>query len=336
MLKEKKTLQFLAIAVIVVLAFLVPAFIKERYLLHVFITIFYFVILAASLLLIMMVGQMSLAHAGFVAIGAYTAGIVTRDLGWSLWVAMPLAGLTSGVIGALVGFPTLRLRGTYFLLVTFAFGSLVTLFFGNILDNVFGGVVGFRNIPAPTFELGSFKVDFIASRVPYYYLALVLALITVLAMYRLRNSRLGVIFNSIAQADGLAEHCGVNLMKYKVMAFSIACIFPGMAGAFYAGYHFVVFPADFTFKESLTTLIQMIVGGTGSLAGPVVGAAGLTIVQELLTALPYQKAIIFGGILIVVVMFLPGGLVGVPGQVVSIFRKFRRPERVNVETKPKE
>lgn len=335
MLKEKKKLQFLAIAVVVLIAFLVPAFVRDRYLLHVLLTIFYYIILATSLLLIMTTGQMSLAHAAFVAIGGYTAGIVTRDLGWSFWFAVPLAGLASGVVAALVGVPTLRLRGVYFILVTFAFGSMVVLFFGNILENIFGGAIGFRNIPAPTFSIGSFNVDFIASRVPYYYLALVLALITVVVLYRMRNSRMGVLFNSIAQADLLAEHCGVNLMKYKVMAFAVACIFPGLAGAFYAGYHFVVFPADFTFELSLTTIIHMIVGGTGSLAGPVVGATSLNVVQELLTSLPYHRAIIFGGILIVVVMFLPQGLIGLPAQVASMLRKLRGGDRVEADAEAK-
>lgn len=333
MLKDKKIL-FLAVAVLVLIAFLVPAFVKDRYHLHVLLTISYFTILAVSLLLIMMVGQMNLAHAGFVAIGGYTAGIVTRDLGWSFWLAIPLAGLAAGVIGVLVGYPTLRLRGTYFMLVTFAFGALVTLFFGNILDNVFGGVIGFRNIPAPTFEVGGFKVDFIASRVPYYYLALVLALITILVVYRLRNSRMGMIFGSISQADALAEHCGINLMKYKVTAFATACIFPGLAGAFYAGYHFVVFPADFTFEQSLTTIIHMIVGGTGLLGGPVLGAGALTIVQEILTAWPYQKAIIFGGILIVVVMFMPQGLIGLAGQVTGLFKRVRGAGSSKIQASP--
>lgn len=323
MLKKIISPKFLAVLAIALIALILPIFVRDRYILHVLITICYQVMLATSLLLIMSTGHMSLAHAAFVAIGGYTAGIVTRDLGLSFWAAVPLAGIAAAVLAALVGYPTLRLKGVYFILVTFVFGSMVVLFFGNVFKDVFGGVIGFRDIPAPSFTIGSFHVDFLASRVPYYYLALVLALITLAILYRLRNSRIGMTFASIAQADALSEHCGVNIRAHKVLAFSIACLFPGLAGAFYASYHFVVFPADFTFAQSLVVIIHMVVGGTGSLAGPMVGAGGLTVTNELLTAFPYYRAIIFGAVLILAVIFLPEGLIGVPRQLGSLVKKLR-------------
>ena len=325
--KNKIVLAIVLAAVLLLIA--VPSFVKGQYELGILISVFLQLVLVSSLYLIFTTGQMSIAHAAFMGIGAYAAGALVTKLGLSFWLAWPLSGLAAGTIAVLIGLPTLRLAGVYFFLSTFAFGQAITLFFSNEFENVFGGLRGMTNIPVPNaISVGSlFSIDFSQSRIPFYYLALGLMLFGVIVCWQLQRCRIGMIFKSIAMAPSLSQHLGIRLLNYKVLAFAIGCLMAGMVGGFHAHYQYVILPTDFTFDRSLQTLIYMVVGGMGTFIGPLSGASILTLVYERLNSFPVYRAILFGVVLLAVMMFLKEGLVSLPRTLWSMARPAQQRRR---------
>lgn len=315
----------LAISIFALLFLLFPAFVHDNYYLHILITISLQLILVTSLFLIFTTGQMSVAHAAFMAIGAYTSALLVTRLGFNFWLALPVAGIMAAVLAAIVGYPTLKLGGVYFFLVTFAFGQVVVLTIGHVFEDVFGGVVGLTGIPVPNSIAvpGLPQIDFAGGRIPYYYLAVLLMFASVAVIYRIYRSRTGMTFRAIATSGILAEHMGVNPLRYKILAFSSASFFAGLVGAYYAHYHYVIVPADFGNQRSLHIIILMVVGGMVNFAGPMIGTPILTLAYELLNAYPYYREILFGVVLLVVMMFLRGGLVTLPERMASLVAKLR-------------
>lgn len=194
------------IAVLVIAVFLIPVFLDSAYWLHLIIQMSLMSIMATGLYLIFTTGQVSFAHAGFAGIGAYTSAMLALNWGVSSWIALPAAAIMPGLFALLIGWITLRIKGAYFFLATFAFGQIVVLIISNYLTDVFGGVSGLTRIPAPNAITlpGLSSIQF-AGKVPFYYLALVLMLITVAVMYRLDKSRIGKILRAIQAGDSLAE-----------------------------------------------------------------------------------------------------------------------------------
>lgn len=330
---RKDLIKLLAIAVLIIIVLAIPTFVKDWYHLHVLIVIFTNVVLAASLFIIMTMGEMSLAHSAFVCIGAYTSALLVTRAGLPFWLALPLAGIMAMTIAAIIGFPTLRLTGVYFFLVTFALCQVVTLIFLGFFTNFLGGGRGIPNIPAPNAISipGLFTIDF-NQRVPMYFLAAIIMMVSLLIIYRLLNSRVGKIWRSIEQARALAQHTGINVMNYKILAFAIACFFAGVIGSFNAHYHSVITAEDFTFHYSVNYIVYMVVGGVGSLAGPVVGASVLTVARELLAGFPYHVGLLFGIVLVVVLLFMPEGIIGMPGQIASLLRRLRKASPVSAQS----
>lgn len=291
---------------LIALFFLIPLFIKDQYFLRNLILIFLHIILAAGLWLIITTGQVSFCHAAFMAIGAYTSALAVTHLGLSFWIALPLAGVASGVVALLFGMVTLRLKGAYFFLASFAFGEVVRLALTNLWQDVLGGPQGILRIPTPD-SLG--PIEFVPGQAgSFYYLALVLTLITVLVMYRLGRSRIGSTFWSIHEADNLAESVGVPLMRNKTMAFVIGCFFAGIAGSFYAHFYMHVSPPCFTVTESINILAWVVVGGLGSWVGPIVGATTLTVVGEAVRPFGYYDVIVSAVVMVGIILFMPRGL----------------------------
>lgn len=315
-----KPLFFIGLAIFLLL---VPVFVHNNYYLHILITIALQLILVTSLFLIFTTGQMSIAHAAFMAIGAYTSALLVTRLGFNFWLALPLSGVMAGIIAVLIGYPTLRLAGVYFFLVTFAFGEALVLAIGHLFEGTFGGLVGISGIPMPNSISipGLPAINFAAGRVPHYYLAIILMLVSLVIIYRVYRSRIGMTFRAIASTSILAEHMGVNALGYKILAFAIGCFFAGLVGSFHAHYHYVIVPIDFTFEQSLHTIILMVVGGMGSFAGPVVGVPVLTFAYELLNAYPYYREILFGVVLLGVMLFMRGGLVAMPQRLSPLVQK---------------
>jgi branched-chain amino acid transport system permease protein len=251
-------------------------------------------LLALSLYLTLSAGQLSLGNAAFAGIGGYTAGILTLKFGVPFLVAVAAGSLLAGVVGLLLGLPVLRLRGVFLAIATLAFGEVVRIVALNL--DITGGAQGLVGIPTITTTWG-------------IYLSLAVA---GYAVARLRHSRVGWCFESIREDETAAATMGINTTYYKTLAFTLGAVLAGFTGALYAHLNYIITPGEFGFSVALDLLIYNIVGGIRVWYGPVLGAALLTALPEILrgtglTAGPIRMAI-NGLILLLVILFLPNGL----------------------------
>jgi branched-chain amino acid transport system permease protein len=290
--------------------------------LHILFLLGVFGILSSSLNLLMgFTGQVSICHAAIYGIGAYTSAILVTQYGFSFWLALPIAGISGAFFGFLIGYPSLRLRGIYFSITTFAFSELNRLVIVN-LKQITKGNDGIPNIPAPTL----WGIEFVkGSNLPFVYLTLGFALLTIFIIDRLSHSRSGRAFIAIREDEVLAASIGVNLMQYKVLSFMIASFFAGIAGSFYA--HGVTFisPEDFNTMVSINILAMVVLGGMSTLSGPFVGSAILLILPTLLRPLREYYYFIFGFLLILVIVLAPSGSVEIAK---GFFLKYIRPAKI--------
>lgn len=318
-------------ALIVVLA-LVPIITDDPYYTHILIMICLSIVFAVGLRMILTTGQLSIGHAAFGAIGAYTCTLLVVKADFNFWLALPLAGVVAAIVAVLVGYPTLRIKGAYFAILTFALGELIRLVFVANWGGLTGGNVGIMGIPAPSaIHIGGRVLDFDAGvfgniRGYYYYLALLLMLIAVWVMHRFDRSRVGMTFRAIAQADLLAECVGINIMRYKVLAFAVACFFAGLAGGILSSYIHYLSPVSLTFHDSIYFIMFAVVGGVGTISGPIIGALLFTALPEALRGAKQWEPIIAASLLLLAVLFLPGGLVSLPQRIKARFEAIRGKE----------
>lgn len=307
-------------AIFFVAALLAPViFNYDKYLLHVGISISFNIALATSMWLIWSLGFVSFAHAGFMGIGAYTSAILFTKLGWSLFATIWVAAGVGALIAVIVSIPLMLTRAVYFFMASWAVGEVIKRIFA-YYRKFFGGWDGIFDIAPPKLDFLGIHIDF-SSRVAYYYLALLFCAAIVLIIYRINKSRTGTIYWSIHDGELLAQHLGINILKHKVIAFTLACLFAAVIGALYAHYHTYINPKTFDIWQSEFSLVHCIVGGLSTVAGPVLGAGILTIVDELLRPAGYYRVIFFGVILILTVLFMPGGLETIPDKIRSLYRK---------------
>ncbi|MFC2039335.1 branched-chain amino acid ABC transporter permease [Chloroflexota bacterium] len=300
------------------LAFLVPTAISNPYYLDVAITMVIYIVLVSAFHLMSLAGEYNIALPAFMAIGAYTAALLTTKEDWSWWLAMFVAGLLAAIIAAMSGRAVLRVKGIYFAILGFAM-VIVLKYLWYTWDSVFEGYRGVWNVPSPDGLSGSLT--------SFYYLGLCLALLTILVVCRLEKSRYGLIMESIGQADDLTESVGVSIMKYKLWAFVIGAFFAGIIGSYFASVHHFVHPKEFDFQMVLFLIVYAVAGGLRSFAGPIVGVIALSLLTVGLKEIPgydpKTEPIIFGGILVCVMLFLPGGLISLPEKVRSLFKPLR-------------
>ncbi len=302
-------MKFFLIPATLIILFLLPLIVRDQYYQHLMVLTGLSVIATISLNLVLTTGQLSIAQAAFLGIGAYTSTLLVLRIGVSFWLALPMAGLAAGVVGVLIGLPTLKMRGVYFAIATFAFGELVRMVFTNWIS-LFGGVGGILNIPAPNpipFAGGAIHFQTKAS---FYYLVLAAMLLSILINYRLLHSRIGRAFQAIEQAEALAEQSGIPVMKYKILAFFISSFLTGLAGSLYAHYTYYIAPGFFSFWESVHYILMAVVGGVGTIGGPIIGAVFLTFLTEVFRATREYEMVIYALALILVILFLPKGLMG--------------------------
>jgi branched-chain amino acid transport system permease protein len=306
----------------VVALVLFGAFYRDDYILHVGVLVFMNVTLGCSLRLINLSGQLSLAHGGFVTLGAYTSAalLVKADMS-STWLAMLISGVLAAVIAILIGVPFTRLKGIYFTMVGIFFVQVIILTVQQ-WRSITGGAAGLQGVPRPDSILG---IEF-TSKTSFYFLALVLMLVSLLILWAIEHSRVGKTFQGIKQADSLAESVGINTTVYKVAAFAIGGFFAGLMGGFYVQYVSAVDPTVFGFLPTIYMLIYVIVGGEGSFIGPMVGAALLTILPEVARPLKSWMPLLFAAILMAIIFLMPEGLVGLPRRVWSLFKKRTKDE----------
>ncbi len=255
------------------------------------------VILALSLNLVTgFAGQLSLGHAAFMGIGAYTSGILTSGLGAPFAVALLAGGVSSAACGLLIGLPTLRLKGDYLAIATLGFGEIIRVTILNM--KITGGAFGLRGIPKFT-------------NLP---IALGLAVLAYLVSKRLSRSRFGRALVAIREDEVAAQAMGIDTTRHKVIAFIIGASWAGIAGGLFAHWFRYLNPSSFTFVKSVEILSMVVLGGMGSLGGSVLGAAVLTYAPEFLRSVsPFvsqYRMLFYGALLVIMMLVRPQGLLG--------------------------
>jgi branched-chain amino acid transport system permease protein len=307
-MNSKKFWLWLAVGVLLIF---LPFLLKD-YPLHLVNISGIWIILALSVGLLQgYVGEISMGHAAFYGIGAYASVLLTMKGGLPFWLSLPLSALVTMGFGFLIGLVSLRLRGPYFAICTLGFGEIIRLIFVNWRE-VSGGPDGITGIPAPD-AIGALTFT---SKQANYFLIYGCVLLTIFVMYRLIHSRPGKAFMSVREDMIYAECIGINAMKYKRLAFTVSTFFAGIGGCLYAHYEHFISPYSFTVGQSFDLVTMVIIGGMGTLVGPVIGAILLTLIPELLHAIKDFRMVIYGLMLMLVIIYLPHGLVGI-GQWIS-------------------
>lgn len=305
-----KWAKWLPLCIVLLLALLLPLMTRDPWFLSLIITALVWAVATMGFAAIARTGSFSLGQAAFMAIGAYTACLLQKSIGLSFWPALLIAGICAALFAAVVGIIVLRISGFYFAIITLAFGEVVSVVATNwrSFTGGLGGII--PSTPSPI-HIGSFTIDFVASKVPYYYLILVIAIIAALVFWRLESSRFGRISHALATNELLSQHMGIYPMKYRVIIFTIAGFFSGVVGAYYVFFTLFMNPTIFDVWKSVDFVIMGAIGGISSaVAGPIIGAlivsAGGTYLSSVLLGL---QTLVYGSIVVAILLFLPGGVV---------------------------
>ena len=250
-------------------------------------------------------GQFNLAHSGFMAVGAYTVGILTVDYQVPFWVAFALSGVMAAAIGFFVGLVSLRLKGHFFSIFTMCVGYIMFLLIEK-WESLTHGTVGIMGIPVPS-AIG--PISFESPRA-LYYLVFFFLVVGMWVMHRIVNSLLGRTFMAIRNGDELAESLGINLMRNKVLAFMLSVAYAGFAGGLYAGFVRFLGPDLASVEQTFNMTVYMLIGGLGTLVGPLLGAIAMPWLTQYLQFLQELRYLVFGPILVLLVIFMPHGIVG--------------------------
>ncbi|HXZ44364.1 MAG TPA: branched-chain amino acid ABC transporter permease [archaeon] len=285
-----------------------PLVVHSEYILNVAVLCGIYIILTSGLNITNgYTGLFSFGHAAFYGIGAYTAGILATRYAIPFWLTLPLGGIVAGLFGLAIALPTLRLRGIFLALITIGFQEIVFLVTLNWIA-LTRGPMGIPGIPPPAIWGHAFR-----SNRDYYYLILALVVLILFLISRIIDSRLGRAFAAIREDEVAAQSVGIATFPTKVLAFVIATVLAGVAGAFFAHHARFISADSFRLDETFVILTMLIVGGMGTLIGPVIGAIFLVILPEASRFLVEYREVVYGLILIGVILFRPEGIAGIPG-----------------------
>jgi len=300
-----KNRQILIFLIFAAAALAVPFFLKGSYLLNVLVFVGINTMLAVGLnLLLGYAGQISLGHAAFFGMGAYISGIITSRFPIDPFLIMVLAAFCAGVLAFVIGFPILKLKGHYLAMATLGFGIIMYIIFNETVDWT-GGPSGLSGIP--NLRIGSMVFD---SDLNNYYLVWVFTLAVMLLSINLSRSRIGRALRAINDSEVAARVMGVNVRILKVQIFTVSAVISAVAGSLYAHIMTFIAPSSFGFNFSVELLTMIVIGGLGSIYGSFLGAAILTMLPEFLRVFRDFDIIIYGLMLILITMFMPGGLIG--------------------------
>ena len=303
-LNEKKV-RIPVLSALVVLVIVFP-FMVKFYQVSIMTSALVFVILGLGLnIVIGYGGLLHLGYAAFYAMGAYSYGLMYLYWGIPFWVALPLGAISGALFGLLIGFPVLRLRGDYLAIVTLAFGEISRL----ILENWSGftkGAEGIAQIPRPGFIT---KLTLQGATTYLFYICVVLVLFTIFVMRRIEDSRIGRALEAMREDDIAAQSMGIDLSKAKLTTFALGAVWAGMAGVILASKTTYINPGSFTLMESVMILVAVVLGGTGSIPGVILGAFLVTLIPEYFRALSDYRMLMFGVALVVMSIFRPQGII---------------------------
>ena len=301
--------------------------VSQSYYLHLLTLTFVYGIMAMSLdLLVGYTGLSSLGHAAYFGVAGYTIGVLTTRYGMGFWSATGLAMLASAAVAALFGLLAIRAVGAYFLIITLALGQII-LGLAYRWVSMTGGDNGLRGIPRPVLGPGVHLSQIGA----YYYFALAVTIAAAGLMYLVTVSPFGLTLRGIRESESRMRVLGYDVWLHKYLIFVIAGTFCGLGGALYAYYNGFVSPADVNLVASANALLMVILGGTGTLFGSVIGSALLVFLQNLLSGITQRWLTVLGAILVLAVMYAPTGIVGA-GQ--AIIRRMRAPRRRRAAPRP--
>lgn len=297
---SKITIPLLLIALLGLLA--VPYFVEDYYMMHMLIMFLIWSAFGSSYNILFNAGQLSLAHNALFAVGGYASALAMMNLGLSFVQSLIFGSLLAMLCGLFIGKITVKMRGSHFVLVTFAFAE-ITRITANNWTSVTNGPNGLRGIPGPEF----FGVQIFEMSSLYYLMLAILAIILFVS-WRMLYGRLGRTFTALRTSEDLAEAVGLSHTKYIMIAIAVSCFLTGLAGAYYAHYITLVSPELSKFQYMIFLLIIVIAGGRYTLGGPIAGAAIFVLLTESLRVFDLYRMLIFGVLLIIVVMFMPRGL----------------------------
>jgi branched-chain amino acid transport system permease protein len=292
----------------------VPVFSSNTYIIHILILcLFYAAISEAWNILAGFAGQISIGHAAFFGVGAFTSTVLLLSLGISPWIGMWIGAGLAMLLSLIFGCLCFRLKGPYFTIVTMAFAGILMLVFSDW--SVTGGFDGLF-VSARAISSNSLVNFWFLSKIPYFYFILALLLIVIMVAYKIRRSQLGLYFVAIREDEVAAQSLGINALKCKIEALLISVFFTAILGTFYAQYVLYIYAGDLmSLNSSLKIALPTIIGGIGTIGGPLVGAFILTPLAEFIETVfggqyPGLYLIIYGIILILAVLLMPRGVVG--------------------------
>jgi branched-chain amino acid transport system permease protein len=302
-LRSKK---FLAELIVITAALaVIPAIIHERYTIHIVVLCMIFGVVASNWnLAIGYAGVFHLAQVPFFVAGAYASAIPAFHWAWTPWIGLILGGVVAVILSIIIGVPALRVRGLYLVFLTFAFHFILASLILYFVD-LTGGDMGLQ---IPPYKIGDFAID-LFNITPAYYMALILFVLSLLLVKIVIDSDIGLALVGLRDSELYAISRGVHPYKYKLAAFVLSAFLTGVSGAFYAHYLRVVTPALFGWSFLQTFLGSIVIGGIGTLYGPILGAFILTFLSEYLRFLDIFRNIVFGILMILILIFLPQGLI---------------------------
>jgi branched-chain amino acid transport system permease protein len=271
-------------------------------------------------------GQVSLGHAAFFGIGAYSSAVLTVQYDYSFWFGFAGAILLTGLAGTILGLPSLRVRHDFLVLATMGINFVVVAIFKYV--DFFGGAMGIVNLPAPTLFGTSFR-----GGMPYLALVLVYVIFTWFISWYLSKTWVGLAFHTIRLDEEAAAAVGVSAPRFKIYAFGVSAALAGGGGSLYAHFIGSVFPDTFVFVESIAILSMVVFGGLGTLRGPIVGAIILKAAPEMLRFVQDYRFTIYGALLVLMMLFQPMGLIGEGSW---LWRNLSRPFQKQQPAQPQE
>lgn len=246
-------------------------------------------------------GLLNFGNAAFMAVGAYTTGILCVTLGLNFWVTIPVAILMTILAAVIIGGPTLKLRSDYLAIVTLGFGEITRIMARNL--EITGGASGLVGIPRP--EIFGFRLF---QGQHFYYMFFILVVLSIFVSVRLHRSRFGRALEFIREDEDAAEAMGINTVHYKLYAYLVGAVFAGVAGSFFAVKMTAIAPESFLFTQSANVVLATVLGGLGKIPGAVLGALFLVVFPEIFRGIGEMRMLLFGIFLILVMIFRPQGL----------------------------
>lgn len=304
-LKNKKIYRP-ALAVAGIFALIFP-FLFSLYQTNIMISALIYVMLGLGLNIVVgLAGLLDLGYVAFYAVGAYAYALLNYHFGLTFWMALPIGAGLGAVFGILLGFPVLRLRGDYLAIVTLGFGEIIRIILENWNEFSFGPS-GISNIPRPSL----FGIDLSVhdATIYIYYVMIGLCLLTIFVVNRLQDSRIGRAWIALREDEIACQAMGIDKAKTKLTAFALGATWAGMSGVVFAAKTAFVNPASFTIWESIIILCIVVLGGMGSIVGVIAGALVLILMPEYLRAFSEYRMLAFGVVLVVMMVFRPGGLI---------------------------